>query len=232
MLRTVCVALFWLGVSTLALSGCSVGERQPERADASAPGVQRSEPSAGPTQAPPADWLEALQTFRSQREQSLRSPDGWMALVGLHWLEPGEHGLGSAEANAVRLAVGPARLGRFELVPEAMALRLDLDEGVRVLRDGAGVASREILILADKTETPTRLDFPRSPGSPFVRGSLAGLHVQHRWPALRLFAFTLNPSCRARADLRARPGRSSGGRRAGRGRCSPPHSPPRRRRPR
>lgn len=178
MLRTVCVALFWLGVSTLALSGCSVGERQPGRADASAPGVQRSEPPAGPTQAPPADWLEALQTFRSQREQSLRSPDGWMALVGLHWLEPGEHSLGSDEANAVRLAVGPARLGRIELVPEAMALRLDLDEGVRVLRDGAGVASREILILADKTETPTRLDFDGGSLGLIERGGRYALRVR------------------------------------------------------
>lgn len=176
--RSMCVSLVWLGVSALALSGCSVGERQPERADASAPGVQRSEPPAGTTQAPPADWLEALQSFRRQREEGLRSPDGWMALVGLHWLEPGEHSLGSEEGSAVRLAVGPDRLGRIELLPEAMAVRLVLAEGARVLRDGAEVASREVLVLADTTEAPTRLDFDGGSLGLIERGGRYALRVR------------------------------------------------------
>lgn len=123
-------------------------------------------------------WEESLQAFRAQREQGLRSPEGWMALVGLHWLEPGEHSLGSDRSNAVRLAVGPARLAKIELLPQAMALRLVLAEGVRVRRDGVEVTHGEILIHADKSETPTRLDFDGGSLGLIERGGRFALRVR------------------------------------------------------
>ncbi|SDD21295.1 DUF1684 domain-containing protein [Aquimonas voraii] len=153
------------------------------------PAVPSHDAEVRPTAASDAQaWLESLQAFRRGREESLRSPDGWMALVGLHWLEPGEHSLGSDEANAVRLAVGPARLGRIELLPEAMSVRLVLAEGARVLRDGAEVASRELLILADKTETPTRVDFEGGSLGLIERGGRYALRVRSpEAPTLRAF---------------------------------------------
>lgn len=123
-------------------------------------------------------WQDSLQALRAQREEALRSPEGWMALVGLHWLEAGEHSLGSEDGNAVRLAVGPARLGEIELLPQAMALRLVLAEGVRVRRDGVEVTQGEILIHADKSETPTRLDFDGGSLGLIERGGRFALRVR------------------------------------------------------
>jgi uncharacterized protein (DUF1684 family) len=65
------------------------------------------------------DWTQALSGFRSQREASLRSADGWMALVGLHWLAAGRHAVGSADGAQVLLAAGPHQLGEIELASEA-----------------------------------------------------------------------------------------------------------------
>lgn len=166
-------------LSTLLLGACAG-----RPASESAQGGTAAEADANAKElaaAPPFDaqtWEESLQAFRAQREQGLRSPEGWMALVGLHWLEPGEHSLGSEDGNAVRLAVGPARLGEIELLPQAMALRLVLAEGVRVRGDDAEVTQGEILIHADKSETPTRLDFDGGSLGLIERGGRFALRVR------------------------------------------------------
>jgi len=166
-------------LAALLLGGCAgrqASESMPAGTIATAPS-----PSAEALLPAPFDaqvWLESLQAFRAQREQGLRSPEGWMALVGLHWLEPGEHSLGSDSGNAVRLAVGPARLGRIELLHEAMSLRLVLAEGVRVRRDGAEVTGGEILIHADKAEVPTRVEFDGGSLGLIERGGRYALRVR------------------------------------------------------
>jgi uncharacterized protein (DUF1684 family) len=123
-------------------------------------------------------WGQALQAFRDNREGSLRSPDGWMALVGLHWLPPGELSVGSAEENVVRLAVGPARLGWIEVLPAAMAARLRLDPAARVLGNGEVVDTGALLVHADKAEVPTRLDFDGGSLGLIERGGRFALRVR------------------------------------------------------
>lgn len=46
-----------------------------------------------------------LQTWRQEREASLRSETGWLTLIGLHWLAPGENRFGSDGGNAVIIDV-------------------------------------------------------------------------------------------------------------------------------
>ncbi|MFC5568599.1 DUF1684 domain-containing protein [Lysobacter yangpyeongensis] len=71
--------------------------------------------------------------WRAERRAKLLQPDGWTSLVGLHWLDKGEHYLGSDADNGIRLAVGPAHVGmisrdgdRIRFVPEKDAV-LTLD---------------------------------------------------------------------------------------------------------
>lgn len=157
--------------------GCSKGaSNSPEEVHAR---EAIASPAVAANAGPPAQaWLDELQAFRATREDSLRSPDGWMALVGLHWLEPGEHYLGSGEDNGVRLAVGPARFGLIEVLPEAMALRLRLADGTSVRLDGEEVGGGEILIHADKAETPTRVDFEGGSLGLIERGGRFALRVR------------------------------------------------------
>lgn len=66
---------------------------------------------AAPVAAPPADYL----SWQQQRVASLSAEKGWLTLIGLHWLEPGRHRIGSGAGSAVRLNAGPELLGEIEL---------------------------------------------------------------------------------------------------------------------
>ena len=45
------------------------------------------------------DWLAELRTWLQERDQKLRSPDGWLAVSGLHYLQDGTFSLGADPAN-------------------------------------------------------------------------------------------------------------------------------------
>jgi len=56
-----------------------------------------------------------LDAWRQERAAALRRPDGWLTLVGLYWLDPGDNRVGSAADARVRLpAAAPARVGVLE----------------------------------------------------------------------------------------------------------------------
>ena len=54
---------------------------------------------------------EELERWRARRQAELTSPESWLGLVGLFWLEPGLNRVGSADDAIVRLPGGPACLG-------------------------------------------------------------------------------------------------------------------------
>lgn len=63
-----------------------------------------------------AHWKEELQQWRDQRAQNLSAPDGWLTLVGLEWLQPGNNTFGSAADNRIHLNAQVAdHLGILEL---------------------------------------------------------------------------------------------------------------------
>lgn len=80
-----------------------------------APGQTRSEApgdSAGSTSSAEAAWRQRLVAWRTQHENELKAPDGWLTLVALDWLKPGINSVGSAPDNAIRIAANaPAHLG-------------------------------------------------------------------------------------------------------------------------
>ncbi len=60
---------------------------------------------------------QTVESWRSWRHDQLVRPDGWLSLVGLYWLEPGDNRLGSAADNQLiydRAGV-PPRLGVFHV---------------------------------------------------------------------------------------------------------------------
>ncbi|MFQ5528417.1 MAG: hypothetical protein ACE5GX_19460, partial [Thermoanaerobaculia bacterium] len=54
-----------------------------------------------PDESPPAalagDHSSEIEEWRAKRDASLRKDDGWLTLVGLHWLEEGDNAFGAAE---------------------------------------------------------------------------------------------------------------------------------------
>ena len=69
------------------------------------------------TMTPDPALLEAHQTWVNTRERQLRNPEGWLALVGLVWLEPGNWRLGnSSPAELVFSGSNATSAGMFEVV--------------------------------------------------------------------------------------------------------------------
>ncbi len=115
----------------------------------------------------------SVDAWHAKRIERLRAPDGWLSLVGLHWVEPGSHTIGSAADNAIVLATGPARLGMVTLADGKLGLVPAPDSGVAAAAPDArrieiepGRSSIEFLDRGERhalrvrdAQAPTRLRF-------------------------------------------------------------------------
>lgn len=91
----------------------------------------------------PDPYTQEIETWRAQRVAQLTKPDGWLTLIGLHFLKPGENSVGTAPDNAVVLAKGPAHLGIFTLDQHGQ-VRVMFNPGNEVLVDGQSVLAAEL----------------------------------------------------------------------------------------
>ncbi len=80
--------------------------------------------------------VEAWHTGRVER---LTAPDGWLSLVGLHWVEPGSHTLGSSADNDLVLATGPSHLGKVTFIDGQIAIVPALESGVSAAASDAAL---------------------------------------------------------------------------------------------
>lgn len=106
--------------------------------------------------AEPSVYERSIERQRQQREEGLKRPLGWLSLVGLHWIEPGRHRVGSGADNDLVLAVGPAHLGTLVLVDDTVTL--EPAEGATFLVDGA-VAEGAFVLKPDSSGAPTQVTF-------------------------------------------------------------------------
>jgi uncharacterized protein len=60
-------------------------------------------------------YVQSVEAWRARRLERLTKPDGWLTLIGLHWLQAGDNTVGRAEGNRIRLAAGPAQFGTINL---------------------------------------------------------------------------------------------------------------------
>lgn len=99
------------------------------------------------------DYAQEIDAARAKRVQRLTAPDGWLTLIGLHFLTPGSSTVGSGKSNAVVLAAGPAELGTVTLaeagnVTLAVAPDVEVrvnDEVMRAVELGDGVHGKQIV---------------------------------------------------------------------------------------
>ena len=94
---------------------------------------------------------EEITAYRERREARLRNPDGWLTLVGLHWLEPGDNSVGSADGNDIVLTGGPDYWGSV-LLEDDQLLFVNSDTA-RVSINGESL--KQSLLIADKDGEPT-----------------------------------------------------------------------------
>lgn len=75
---------------------------------------------------------QAIEAWRTARHERLKKPDGWLTLVGLEWLEPGETRIGSAADNDVQLSGGPEYWGSVVLQYDRLNFNNLAPEKVRI----------------------------------------------------------------------------------------------------
>lgn len=101
-------------------------------------------PTAPPAAVPGTDpaYVAAQAEWRARRHAGLTRPEGWLSLVGLHWLEPGTHTIGTDPDAAIELKIGPKQLGTLTVTPAEgapTAVQLALAPGVAARFEQAGV---------------------------------------------------------------------------------------------
>lgn len=117
--------------------------------------------------------------WRAVRLAEITKPEGWASLIGLHWLDPAPHRVGSDTDNGIRLAMGPRHLGVFTVREGKVSLAPE--PGVAVEVDG--MPARSTLLLRDDGSIagPSRVVFDGGKGvaTVIVRGGRFALRVKH-----------------------------------------------------
>ena len=89
---------------------------------------------------PAADpaYLDDLEKARVRRVAGLTKADGWLSVVGLDWLKPGENPFGTDPSAAIVLSAPgiPSRAGSFDLRPDGTVV-VRAEPGAEVTVNGA-----------------------------------------------------------------------------------------------
>lgn len=172
--RHAIVMLALAALAALAFAGCS-GESGPSQVERDAQAKREAAAAAAA-----AVYERTLREARETRLANLQRPDGWLSLVGLHWLKPGNSFVGSGATKGVRIAVGPEELGLIRLERDG-TVTFRATAGVGVTYDGqpAGRGTRPLITDADGA-TPTVVGFNQGDASFIVvkRGESYGLRVR------------------------------------------------------
>lgn len=102
-----------------------------------------------------ARYESALAEWRAERVASLKGPDGWLNLAGLHWLKEGANSFGAAAGNdfVAPEASAPPKLGDFLVEDGAVTFRAA--PGAEVLHGETSVT--EMLLADDREKEATLL---------------------------------------------------------------------------
>ena len=143
-----------------------------------------------------------VERWKAQRFERLRRDDGWLTLVGLYWLEPGENRFGTDRGNAVVFPQGsaPGYLGSFDLKDGQVRVRVA--PGAEVTQQGEPV--REMVLQSDAAGSPTILQHGTLKFHAIQRGARFGIRLKDsQSKALREFQgmdyFPIDPSWRVTA---------------------------------
>ncbi|MCB9899298.1 MAG: DUF1684 domain-containing protein [Planctomycetes bacterium] len=155
---------------------------------AAAPGADVSVADIAP--AAGAALLADHAAWIARREAGLRSETGYLALCGLHWVEPGSQSVGSAsDSDRVFPAWTPARLG--ELTRSDDALLFVPASGVELFADEAPVDGPVALLTDADDGGPTRLRVGTLTFWGIRRGERVGLRLRDaRSPVLASYVGT------------------------------------------
>ena len=152
-------------------------------------------------------YEDGVRGERAGREERLRDPMGWLSVVGLQWLEPGERRFGSDPEGEVVLAsaagVIAPHVGTLDVGPSGVSVHPQPGTGLMV--DEAPVPD-SLDLADDESEAPTILALASLRLVLIRRGGRRGLRVRDTAaPAIGAFAglpyFQIDPRWRITGHL-------------------------------
>ena len=126
-----------------------------------------------------AAFQNAEQAWRDKRRNDLLKPEGWTSLIGLHWLDPGSHYIGSDAGNGIQLSMGPAHLGMVDI--DGKQVRFVPDRSAQLTLDGKPLADATTLRTDADPAGPSVIGFDGDKGHATVieRNNRYALRVKH-----------------------------------------------------
>src|SRR3982751_1212391 len=125
-------------------------------------------------------WQADLAEWRAQHAAELQKPDGWLALVGLEWLQPGDNSFGSGADNKIHLpASAPAHVGVLRVAGNTVSI-LPAASGFprNLLIGGQAASARTLLVGTDSDKDNPRLRVGSLEMYVIVRGNRFALRIK------------------------------------------------------
>jgi len=173
------------------------------------PALSQPAPPAPALSAPRAEVEKVNLEWRAWRIGRLTAETGWVTLIGLHWLQPGDNSLGSAPGNRLPLPAekAPEKVGVLRLENGKVTLLPEPGSGLTV--DGKPVTG-PLPIGTDADEETTLLEIGSLNFYVISRGDRFGLRVRDREAKLRrefpgLDYYPFNPDARVEATFDPNP---------------------------
>lgn len=171
-------------------------------------GACTTKPPVAPVDDPASARAEVEQWYAG-RIARLTAADGWLSLIGLHWLQAGEQTIGSAADNAIVLAAGPAHFGMLSIHNKQIGFNPDPALVSTITITGAedrGVAANPRYILQSDVELQASLVASGTVSFMVIdRAGRLGLRVRDSESAARrdfpgIERYSFDPSWRIVAD--------------------------------
>ena len=124
------------------------------------------------------EYIAEIKRYQATLEEQLRASDGWLTLVGLHWLKEGDNMIGSAPGADIPLPKGavPAHVGVLNKLEDKVSLSIGPDAQAEV--NGKPVRS-EIILESDLNRNQTIVQIGEVSFYLVLRGERYGIRVKH-----------------------------------------------------
>ena len=102
------------------------------------------------------EYVNSVQAWQTKRLERLKAENGWLNLVGLHWLKDGQNPFGSNEANNIIFPENaPEFIGTIILYKGNLSISIDKD--VEVFINDSLLKESDIITDADKGKTQFKM---------------------------------------------------------------------------
>ena len=123
-----------------------------------------------------AAYAGEVEQWKSKRLASLKGEDGWLSLVGLHWLKEGENKIGSDPSSDVPLPEGKSPRVAGSIFLNGGATRIEARPGSGITSEGKPVTSLDLQ--PDTGGKPTVLKLGTLTFHVIKRGERLGVRVK------------------------------------------------------